>query len=157
MLRPCEIGHRDKARSVNDVKKPLLARRPNEPVPGGLLIAQFLWLLAGVLFLGFGGFLIYEHSGEAAINFGAIALALLFAVAGCACAVLGYRLFIGERSARTNLTWLGVIMALPLLLRFGRYSLLAAIVMFSVVLMWTPSSNRYFKVVSPKPAKTRRR
>lgn len=156
MLSPCEIGHRDKARSVIGVKNPLLARRPDEPVPGGLLIAQVLWFLAGVLFLGFGGFLIYEHSDTASLNFGAVALALFFAVAGCACAVLGYRLFIGERSARANLTWLGVITALPLLLRFGRYSLLAAIIMFSVALMWTPSSNRYFKIVSPKPAKTRR-
>ncbi|WP_347037681.1 hypothetical protein AAHB37_13230 [Glutamicibacter halophytocola] len=90
-----------------------MARRPDEPVPGGLLIAQVLWFLAGVLFLGFGGFLIYEHSDTASLNFGAVALALFFAVAGCACAVLGYRLFIGERSARANLTWLGVITALP--------------------------------------------
>jgi len=156
VLRPCEIGHRGKARSVVGVKNPLLARRPDEPVPGGLLIAQLLWLLAGVLFLGFGGFLVYEQSNDGSLNFGAVALALFFAVAGCACAVLGYRLFIGERSARANLTWLGVITALPLLLRFGRYSLLAAIIMFSVALMWLPASNRYFKIVSPKPAKARR-
>lgn len=156
MLSPCEIGHRDKARSVIGVKKPLLPRRPDEPVPGGLQIAQFLWLLAGVLFLGFGGFLIYEHIDGASLNFGAVALALFFAAAGCACGVLGYRLFMGQRSARANLTWLGVITAVPLLMRFGRYSLLAAIVMFCVALMWIPSSNRYFKIVSPKPAKRKR-
>lgn len=115
-----------------------------------------LWLLAGVLFLGFGGFLIYEQTDGVSVKFGAIILAVFFAAAGCACGVLGYRLFTGQRAARTNLTWLGVITAVPLLMRFGRYSLLAAIIMFCVALMWLPSSNRYFKIVSPKPPKRRR-
>lgn len=153
MPRACEIGHRAKARSVKDVKIPFLPRRPEEPVPSALFIAQMLWLLAGVLFLGFGGFLIYEQSDSGSLNFAAIALAIFFAAAGCACGVLGYRLFTGQRAARTNLTWLGVITAVPLLMRFGRYSLLAAIIMFCVALMWLPSSNYYFKVVSPKPPK----
>ncbi|MEF9874907.1 MAG: hypothetical protein RR778_14525 [Glutamicibacter sp.] len=138
------------------MKKPLFPRRPDEPTPGGLFIAQMLWLLAGVLFLGFGGFLADEHIQDAALDFGAIALMILFAAAGRACCVLGYRLFTGDRAARAQLSWLGLITALPLLLRFGRYSLLAAIIMFSVALMWMPASNRYFKIVDPKPAKRRR-
>ena len=138
------------------MKKPLFPRRPDEPTPGGLFVAQMLWLLAGVLFLGFGGFLAYEQSQDSSLNFGSIALVVFFAAAGIACGVLGYRLFTGDRSARAQLSWLGLIAALPLLLRFGRYSLLAAIIMFSVVLMWMPASNRYFKIVDPKPAKRRR-
>lgn len=114
-----------------------------------------LWFLAGVLFLGFGGFLAYEQSEGTSLDFGAIALVLLFAAAGVACCVLGYRLFTGDRAARAQLSWLGVITALPLLLRFGRYSLLAAIIMFSIALMWLPSSNRYFKIVSPKASRRR--
>lgn len=82
-----------------------------------------LWLLAGVLFLGFGGFLAYEHIQDSALDFGAIALMIFFAAAGLACCVLGYRLFTGDRAARAQLSWLGLITALPLLLRFGRYSL----------------------------------
>lgn len=157
MPRACEIGHREQPRSVNSVKIPFLPSRPDEPVPSGLFIAQTLWLVAGVLFLGFGGFLIYEQTDGVSVQFGAIALAIFFAAAGCACGVLGYRLFTGQRAARANLTWLGVITAVPLLMRFGRYSLLAAIIMFCVALMWLPSSNQYFKIVSPKPPKRRRR
>ncbi|CBT76619.1 MULTISPECIES: hypothetical protein [Glutamicibacter] len=138
------------------MKKPLFPRRPNEPTPGGLFIAQMLWLLAGVLFLGFGGFLVHEHTQQSTMGFAVIALIILFAAAGLACCVLGYRLFTGDRAARTQLSWVGLITALPLLLRFGRYSILAAIIMFSVVLMWMPASNKYFKIVDPKPAKPRR-
>ncbi|MFJ2621552.1 hypothetical protein [Glutamicibacter sp. NPDC087344] len=128
-------------------------RRPDEPVPGGLLISQLLWALAGLLFVGFGGFLIVEQSNRGSLDLGSIALVLVLLAAGVAFGILGYRLFLGQRSARAQLTWVGLIAALPMALRMGRYSILAAIVLFSVALMWAPASNRYFKIVSPKPRK----
>ena len=128
-------------------------RRPDEPVPGGLLISQLLWVLAGVLFLGFGAFLVYEQTQRGSLDLAAMSLVALLLAAGVAFGVLAYRLFLGQRSARAQLTWVGLIAALPMVLRMGRYSILAAIVLFSVALMWVPASNRYFKMVSPKPRK----
>ncbi|WP_313813658.1 hypothetical protein [Glutamicibacter sp.] len=132
-----------------------LLRRPDEPAPGALQIAQMLWLLTGVLFIGFGAFLLNEQSKLGGLQLGAISLSLMMFAAGAMFAVLAYRLYRGERAARTQLTWVGLIAALPMVLRMGRYSLLAALVLFCVVLMWLPTSNQYFRVVSPKPQRRR--
>ncbi len=132
-------------------------RRPDEPAPGALQISQMLWLLTGVLFIGFGAFLLYEQSKLGGANFGSVALSIMMFAAGAVFGVFAYRLYRGQRAARTQLTWIGLIAALPMVMRMGRYSLLAALVLFCVVLMWLPASNRYFKLVSPKPPRSKRR
>lgn len=132
-------------------------RRPEEPAPGALQISQLLWLLTGVLFIGFGGFLLYEKTQASGITLGSAALSIMMFAAGAMFAIFTLRLYRGERSARSSLTWIGLIAALPMVLRMGRYSLLAALVLFCVALMWLPSSNRYFKQVCPKQRSTQRR
>lgn len=132
-------------------------RRPEEPAPGALQISQLLWLLTGILFIGFGGFLLYEKTQESGITLGSAALSIMMFAAGAMFGIFTLRLYRGERSARSSLTWIGLIAALPMVLRMGRYSLLAALVLFCVALMWLPASNRYFKLVSPKVRSIQRR
>jgi hypothetical protein len=118
-----------------------------------LRISRFLWILAGVLFLGFAANLAFDVFDVHPLDPGPLALVVLLAVAGIAICFLAVRLWKGERSARAQLTWIGLIAALPTLLRMGRYSILAAVVLLAVLLMWTPASIKYFKLTSPKTSK----
>ncbi|WP_404286315.1 hypothetical protein [Glutamicibacter arilaitensis] len=133
------------------MKKPANPTLTDVPTPGALRISRFVWILAGVLFLGFAANLFFDTWTGQSLDFGPLALVALLAVAGIAFCLLAIRLWKGERSARAQLTWIGLIAALPTLLRMGRYAILAAVVLVAVLLMWTPASIKYFKRVSPKP------
>lgn len=132
------------------MKKPAAAPSNTLPTPGALRISRFVWILAGVLFLGFAANLAFDVFDVRPLDLGPLALVVLLAVAGITICFLAVRLWKGERSARAQLTWIGLIAALPTLLRMGRYSILAAVVLLAVLLMWTPASIKYFKLTSPK-------
>ena len=127
--------------------------RNSYPVPEAVLVSRLLWILAGVLFFGFAAFIGYESWRDADLGLGQIALMVLLAAAGTMVCVLAARLFKGQRKARAQLSWLGLIAALPMAVKMGRFSLLAAVVLLAVVLLWLPASVRYFRAVSPKPRK----
>lgn len=135
------------------MKKTDIPRVSGAQTPGALRISRLLWILAGLLFIGFATHLLIDSLRKSDLVLGPIALIVLLATAGIAFCVLAIRLWRGVRTARMQLTWVGLIAALPTLIRMGRYSILAAVVLLAVVLMWTPASIKYFNVVSPKPRK----
>ncbi|MCW4464105.1 hypothetical protein OK351_01055 [Glutamicibacter sp. MNS18] len=123
--------------------------------PGELRIARLCWVLASVLFLGFAANLFISVARAAEPSSGPWFLGSLLAAAGLLILWLSLRLWRSDLMARTQLTWLGLITALPLFLRFGRYSILAGMVLVAVALMWTPASIKYFRTLYPR--KTRRK
>lgn len=122
-------------------------------MPGALRIARLCWVLVSALFLGFAASLFVSSTRSAEPSSGPWFLASILVAAGAAILWLALRLWRSELSARTQLTWLGLITALPLFLRFGRYSLLAAMVLVAVALMWTPASIKYFRALYPKKSR----
>lgn len=119
-------------------------------MPSALRIARLCWVLAAALFLGFAASLFVTAARSTEPSTDPWLLASLLGAAGVLVLWLALRLWRSDRVARTQLTWLGLIAALPMLLRFGRYSLLAAMVLLAVALMWTPAGIRYFRALSPR-------
>ncbi|MEU3331227.1 hypothetical protein ACF046_02615 [Glutamicibacter creatinolyticus] len=119
-------------------------------MPSALRIARLCWVLAAALFLGFAASLFVTAARSTEPSTGPWLLASILGAAGVLVLWLALRLWRSDRVARTQLTWLGLIAALPMLLRFGRYSLLAAMVLLAVALMWTPAGIRYFRALSPR-------
>jgi len=117
-------------------------------VPGELRVARLCWLLAGALFVGFAANLLLTAANSTDAARGPWFLGCAFAALGLLVIWLALRLWRPDRVARARLTWLGLITALPLFLRFGRYSLLAGVVLIAVALLWTPSSIHYFRSLS---------
>lgn len=139
---------------LSGVKKPPGSNALQRPVmPAGLQIARLCWVLASALFLGFAANLILTAVRSAPQGTGSWFLGGVLAAAGLVILWLALRLWRSDLVARTQLTWLGLITALPLFLRFGRYSILAAMVLLAVLLMWTPSSIKYFRTLYPKKSR----
>ncbi|GAB3618972.1 hypothetical protein GCM10027417_02320 [Glutamicibacter endophyticus] len=115
-------------------------------LPGALRAARWWWVVLGLVFAGFAGRLLLDEF-SAQRNTTTLLFAGLLCAAGIAVAFLASGLWRADRRARSHLTWLGLILALPLFLRFGRYSLLALLILLGVLLLWTPSSIKYFRAL----------
>lgn len=139
---------------LSGVKKPPGSNATHRPeMPAELQIARLCWVLASALFLGFAANLILTAVRSTPQGTGSWFLGGVLAAAGLVILWLALRLWRSDLVARTQLTWLGLITALPLFLRFGRYSILAAMVLLAVLLMWTPSSIKYFRTLYPKKSR----
>ena len=125
-------------------------------MPGALRIARLCWVLTAALFFGFAANLFVTSAGSADPGSGPWFLAAILTGVGALVLWLAVRLWRSSPVARMQLTWLGLIAALPLFLRFGRYSLLAGLVLLAVALMWTPAGIKYFRALYPKTARQRR-
>lgn len=139
---------------LNGVKNTVSKSNAQLPsMPGELRIARLCWVLVAALFVGFAANLFLLAARSTQPSSGPWFLASLLTAAGLAILWLAVRLWRSNLAARTQLTWLGLIAALPLFLRFGRYSILAGLVLIAVALMWTPASIKYFRALYPKKSR----
>lgn len=114
-------------------------------IPQSLQVARWWWAATALATFGFAASFFANASkrptpeapalwsaGIALVGFGLVVSYALF------------RLWRGQLAGRISLTWLGVIIGLPLLTRGFRLGFFAALILVGVALLWTPGSIKYF-------------
>lgn len=132
-----------------------MARQPRPvlpPKPLTIRAAIAVEVLVSVLFLIAGGSFLISAGAQEIDRAGLIGLGVLL----CALAVIQLVLVLGlrrgKRGARELLTTIGFVVGIPILVRrTPGLSVVSAVMLLGVLLMWVPTSTAWLQQISPRP------
>ncbi|MFP5315428.1 MAG: hypothetical protein ACLGHS_08645 [Actinomycetes bacterium] len=133
-----------------------MARQPRPvlpPKPLTIRAAIAVEVLVSVLFLIAGGSFLISAGAQEIDRAGLIGLgALLLGALAVIQLVLVFGLRRGKRGARELLTTIGFVVGIPILVRrTPGLSVVSAVMLLGVLLMWVPTSTAWFQQISPRP------
>lgn len=132
-----------------------MGRKPRPEIPPRPLTiraAIAVGALVGLLFLIAAGSFLLSAASQEIDRTGLIGLGALLGTIGVIQLVLVLGLRRGKRGARELLTTIAIIVGVPILVRrTPGLSVVSAVMLIGVVLMWLPTSTAWFQRISPKP------
>lgn len=129
-----------------------MSRAPLPPRPLTIKAAIAVWLVVSVLFLIAAGSFLVSAQLQDRDQAGLVGLGILMAALAAVQLILLLQLLRGKRSGRELLTTVGIIAALPVLVRgTPGLSAIAVVTLLAVALLWLPASNAWFQQIDPKP------
>ena len=132
-----------------------MARKPRPdlpPRPLTIRAAIAVAALVGVLFLIAAGSFLLSAASQEIDRAGLIGLGALLGSIALVQLTLVLGLRRGKRGARELLTTIAIIVGVPILVRrTPGLSVVSAVMLIGVVLMWLPTSTAWFQRISPKP------
>ena len=132
-----------------------MARQPRPvlpPKPLTIRAAIAVEVLVSVLFLIAGGSFLISAGAQEIDRAGLIGLGVLLGALAVIQLVLVLGLRRGKRGARELLTTIGFVVGIPILVRrTPGLSVVSAVMLLGVLLMWVPTSTAWFQQISPRP------
>ncbi|MFJ6279727.1 hypothetical protein [Arthrobacter subterraneus] len=132
-----------------------MARQPRPalpPKPLTIRAAIAVEVLVSVLFLIAGGSFLISAGAQEIDRAGLIGLGVLLGALAVIQLVLVLGLRRGKRGARELLTTIGFVVGIPILVRrTPGLSVVSAVMLLGVLLMWVPTSTAWFQQISPTP------
>lgn len=132
-----------------------MARQPRPvlpPKPLTMRAAIAVEVLVSVLFLIAGGSFLISAGAQEIDRAGLIGLGVLLGALAVIQLALVLGLRRGKRGARELLTTIGFVVGIPILVRrTPGLSVVSAVMLLGVLLMWVPTSTAWFQQISPRP------